>query len=300
VTETAPARPDAPFSRVERFASVASTNDVVRGWLTHGTPEVCVAVADEQTAGRGRMGRTWTAPPGAALLLSLGFRPAWLRPDHAWRLSATVALAMSDAAEEAAGLPEGAVRLKWPNDLVVETSGPHTPLAGVTSAEEAAARLGGPLELRKLAGVLGESEGLGTEVPRVIVGIGINADWPATGFPPELAAAMTSLREAAGGRPVDRELLLASFLAHLEGRLGALRSGYFDIATWAGRQALPDRLVRLEGYPAHEGEDLVVEGVDGASGGLVVRHPAEGSTSWTVHAGEVTHVRFAARLGSGV
>ena len=104
---------DAPFiSRQERFASIGSTNDVVRAWLAGGTPEVCLAVADEQTAGRGRAGRSWQAPPGAALLLSLGFRPGWLPPERVWRLPATVSLAMADAAEEAAGLPDGAIRLK--------------------------------------------------------------------------------------------------------------------------------------------------------------------------------------------
>jgi BirA family biotin operon repressor/biotin-[acetyl-CoA-carboxylase] ligase len=63
------------FARVERFARLGSTNDVVRDWLANGEREICVAVAGEQTAGRGRNGRTWTAPPGAALLLSLGLRP---------------------------------------------------------------------------------------------------------------------------------------------------------------------------------------------------------------------------------
>ena len=58
------------LARQERFERIGSTNDAVRAWLDAGTPEVCLAVADEQTAGRGRAGRTWTAPPGAALLLS--------------------------------------------------------------------------------------------------------------------------------------------------------------------------------------------------------------------------------------
>ena len=70
------------LTRQERFTTVGSTNDVVRGWLDQGTPEVCLAVADEQTAGRGRDGRTWTAPPGAGLLCSVGFRPTWLAPDR--------------------------------------------------------------------------------------------------------------------------------------------------------------------------------------------------------------------------
>ena len=128
------------LARQERFASVGSTNDVVRDWLASGTPEVCLAIADEQTAGRGRDGRRWESPAGAALLLSLGFRPDWLPPDRAWRLVATTSLAMADAAEEAGGLADGAIRLKWPNDLVVE---------GVDG--------GG---VRKLAGLLGETDGL--------------------------------------------------------------------------------------------------------------------------------------------
>ena len=58
-------------------------------------------------------------------------------------------------------------------------------------------------DIRKVAGVLGETEGLGTADPRVVVGLGINADWRAADFPPELADSMTSLREASHGRPVD-------------------------------------------------------------------------------------------------
>ena len=95
------------IARQERFARVPSSQDVVRGWLDAGTPEVCLAIADEQTAGRGRTGRTWLAPPGRGLLLSLGFRPTWLAPAHAWRLAATVSLAMADAAEDAAGFATG-------------------------------------------------------------------------------------------------------------------------------------------------------------------------------------------------
>ena len=94
------------LARQEQFAVVGSTNDVVRDWLAAGTPEVCLAVADEQTSGRGREGRTWIAPAGGALLLSLGFRPTWLAPDRVWRLAASASLAMAEAAEHVAGLPE--------------------------------------------------------------------------------------------------------------------------------------------------------------------------------------------------
>ena len=165
---------EAPFlSHQERFAVVGSTNDVVRGWLAAGTPEVRLAVADEQTAGRGRAGRSWQAPPGGALLLSLGFRPTTIPPGLVWRLPACVALAMADAAEEVAALADGTIGFKWPNDLVVDN-----------------AAAGG---VRKVAGVLGESDGLGSDDPRVVIGIGINADWRRDDFPLELADSMTSL-----------------------------------------------------------------------------------------------------------
>ncbi|MBI2775653.1 MAG: biotin--[acetyl-CoA-carboxylase] ligase [Chloroflexi bacterium] len=285
-----------PFvSRLARFERVGSTNDVVRGWLADGLDEVCVAVADEQTAGRGREGRTWTARPGAALLLSAGFRPAWIAPDRAWRVAGIVALAMADAAEDAAGLGGGTIRLKWPNDLVIVTAGPGASLrADDPDAAGALARLAAPLEIRKLAGILGETEGLGTDDPRVVVGIGINADWDARDFPAALAGSMTSLRDASGGRPIDRDALLDGFLARLETRLAALREGRFDVAEWTARQVTTGHLVRLHG---HGGDESLVRaiGVDGASGALVVE-PLDGdgrARERAVMAGEVVHVRLA-------
>ena len=180
------------FSRVEHFASVTSTNDVVRGWLAAGKPEVCVAVADEQTAGRGRNGRAWVAPLGSSLLASLGFRPTWLPPADSWRLAALVAMAMADAAEDHAGMTEGAIRLKWPNDLVIVGGGPDALLVGDLSADEARQRQAGPITLQKLAGILGETDGLGTEDPRVVIGIGLNADWDDAEVPAELPAELPS------------------------------------------------------------------------------------------------------------
>ena len=146
---------EAPFlARQERFRLVASTNDVVRGWLATGTPEVCVAVADEQSAGRGREGRSWLAPAGRALLLSLGFRPNWLAPEQAWRLAAVASLAMADAAEEVAGLRDGTVRLKWPNDLVVvpDEDATATPAVAAGRAGAGSHRPGGRSSSRSASG----------------------------------------------------------------------------------------------------------------------------------------------------
>jgi BirA family biotin operon repressor/biotin-[acetyl-CoA-carboxylase] ligase len=261
---------DTPFlARRERFAVAGSTNDIVRDWLAAGEPEICLAIADEQLTGRGREGRTWSAPAGRALLLSLGFRPTWLAPARVWQLAGTVSLAMAEAAERVAGLVSGAVRLKWPNDLVLETDG----------------------AIQKLAGVLGETDGLGGDDPRAVIGIGINADWPATEFPLELAATMTSLREASGGQPLDADRLLDTFLDGLEPRIEALRGGSFDANGWTDRQLTTGRLVRLVG---HDGVEETVRALrsDPSSGALVVADPRTPAGERAVVSAEIRHVRL--------
>jgi BirA family biotin operon repressor/biotin-[acetyl-CoA-carboxylase] ligase len=255
---------------------------------------VGLAVADEQTLGRGRAGRGWTAPPGVALLLSTGFRPTYLEPPLVWRLAAIVALAMADAAEDTAGLPDGAIRLKWPNDLVVETGGPGALLGAETELRAARERLEAPVELRKLGGVLGETDGLGTPDPRAVVGIGINADWPAESFPPELAAGMTSLRVASGGRPIDRMALLEGFVGRLEPRLEALRSGRFPVGDWVDRQATTGRIVRLAESGDGPPREVRAIGVDPVAGGLVVADPAAPGGERIVLAADVDRVRVVA------
>ncbi len=274
-------------AHLERFASVGSTNDVVRGWLAAGTPEVCIAVADEQSAGRGRAGRSWQAPSGSALLLSAGFRPTGLPPQRAWQLAAIVSLAMAEAAEETAALQPGSIRLKWPNDLVVESR----PGGGGAEGSQTPG-------FRKLGGVLGESDGLGMADPQVVVGIGLNVDWAEAGFPPELGATMSSLR-VAGGDDVrlDREVLLSAFLGRLAERHAALRSGVFDEAGWADRQSTTGRRVRVE-----TGDGTVIEatgvGVDPASGALRIRTDDGRELETTV--GEVVHVRLAGSIEARV
>ena len=309
------AHADAPFfSRQQHFASVASTNDAVAGWLMHGTPEVCLATADEQTSGRGREGRTWTAPAGSSLLLSLGFRPTWLAPERTWRLAAVVSLAMADAAEEVAGLADGAIRLKWPNDLVVEferapDSGPANsqappyggappappPPAPPPPATEPATGARPESAIRKLAGVLGETSGLGTDDPRVVIGIGINADWRRSDFPPDLAAGMTSLLDASGGRPVDRVQLLDAFLGRLEMRVEGLRQDHFALSDWQERQVTTGRLVDLV-YPDASRVTVTALGVDAHTGGLVVD---DAGTECVIHSAEILHVRLAAAAVAG-
>jgi BirA family transcriptional regulator, biotin operon repressor / biotin---[acetyl-CoA-carboxylase] ligase len=257
------------LARYERFDVVGSTNDVVAGWLRDGTPEVCAAVADVQSAGRGRDGRTWQAPPGAALLCSVGFRPSWLAVGHLWRLSAIASLAMADACEVAGGLRHGAIHLKWPNDLVVidHSTG----------------------EVRKLAGVLGETQGIGTDDPTVVVGIGANVTWSRDRFPADLAGSMTSLSELSPGKLVDREVAIHVFLQRLEGLVTALRAGDFPAEAWSRRQLTNGMIVMLD-QPDGTAERVVAEDVDTETGALLVRGTADDNRR-SVVVGEIRHLR---------
>jgi BirA family biotin operon repressor/biotin-[acetyl-CoA-carboxylase] ligase len=285
-------------ARLERFAVVSSTNDVVRDWLAAGVPEVCVAVADHQQAGRGRQGRSWVAPAGTGLLLSLGTRPAWIDPGRAWRVAAVVSLAAAEAAEAASGLAPGTIRLKWPNDLVVDEHAAGGDDDGDGRARTAGGRAAAPCAgCRKLGGVLAEGSDLGGPDPRLVVGLGLNVDWEAGRFPPDLAAAMTSLRVLAG-RPVSREDVLAAFLERAKVHLDALRDGRFALDGWAARQLLPGTSVRLTGSGGADGEWRVLA-VDDTSGALVVADPAAAGGERRVMAGEAVHVRPIDGPGAG-
>ena len=254
-------------ARLEHFRAVDSTQRVVREWLDAGQAEVAVAVAEHQTAGRGRQGREWLAPPGAGVLLSAGFRPVDLPARHGWRLAAIVALAMRDAAEDVAGLRDGTLWLKWPNDLVAE--GPRSALV-------------------KVAGVLGETASRDDSVDSAVIGIGINSDWRAADFPWSLAASMTSLRELSGGRSIDNAALLDAFLARLEPRYEALRAGTFDAAGWSTAQFTTGRYVVVD--LAAESLQGIATGVDPESGALLVE--AEDHTVRSIDSGEVVRCRI--------
>jgi BirA family biotin operon repressor/biotin-[acetyl-CoA-carboxylase] ligase len=162
--------------KVLRFESLPSTNTALARLASEGAAEGVSIVADEQTAGRGRLQRAWSSPKGAGLYFSILLRPAI--PQNYWPLiTFMAALAVGDALREAAGVQTD---IKWPNDIL--------------SGE------------RKICGILAEA--IDTSAGRaVIVGIGINLTQNA--FPPELAYAATSVAEATGQRP-DREQILAA------------------------------------------------------------------------------------------
>ena len=230
---------------------VGSTNDEAKRLAAQGAVEGTVVVAEEQSAGRGRLGRRWVAPPGTCLLCSILFRPA-LRLSETVQLTMLCALAAADALQEVAGLHAA---LKWPNDLLV---------AG-----------------RKLAGLLSESGVTGERVDYVVVGMGINVNVP----PQELgrldSRATSVLAET--GRRVERNLLLASLLTGVEERYYQLQAGHSPHAEWAARLATLGRTVTVT---AAGGQiSGTAEAVD-EDGALLVRTPD--GTLHRLLAGDVT------------
>ena len=220
---------------VEHVAETGSTNADLLAAARDGAPAGTVRHTDHQTAGRGRLGRTWEAPPGASLLCSILLRPPSGAPVH--RCTQAVAVAAARACERELGFTPV---LKWPNDLVVGD--------------------------RKLAGVLAEALVEGGSVTAVVVGIGMNLRWPRP-MPGELAATATSANHHTTV-PVERDRVLAALLEELAALLpGDVRTAYRARLGTLGQEVtvqLPGGEV-LEGRAVDVGEagDLLVAPHDG-------------------------------------
>jgi BirA family biotin operon repressor/biotin-[acetyl-CoA-carboxylase] ligase len=178
-----PAHPASRF-RIRHVAETGSTNADVAADAAAGEPEGLVVVADHQTAGRGRLGRTWVAPAGSALLTSILLRPP---PAAAHMAVAAVACAAAAACGDRPGI-------KWPNDLVADDG-------------------------RKLAGILAEAS-VAEHMTAVTVGLGLNL-WLPPEFPEELRSTACGL-DALGGPIPSRDEMLAAVLTELEPRYAHL------------------------------------------------------------------------------
>lgn len=232
---------------IEAHATIGSTNDRARALLSEMDADGRVVVADEQTAGRGRRGRSWLSPPGLNLMVSVALRPK-LAAREAWQLGLASALAVANACSSVA-----LVSLKWPNDLV--------------SADGA-----------KVGGLLIETLFSGERMTGAVVGVGLNVNWARGDMPPEIAADATSLSDLAGV-PVDRVALLRNLLESIEAEISAIEAGespldrYRAACTTLGELvtvATPDgsllgRAVDLDAtgaliVEAHDGRHVVASG----------------------------------------
>lgn len=238
---------------VEWHPQVGSTNVVAGQAAARGAAEIRAVVADEQTAGRGRQGRTWAAPPGTSLLHSLLVRPR-VRAPALGLLPLLTGLALAEAVDGLLAGPE--VALKWPNDLLV----------------------GG----NKAAGILVEGLAGGAYA----VGIGVNVDWRGVERPAALAASATSLAEAAG-TGVDRWALFGVLAGTFAARYaawqddpGAFLDDYRSRCATLGAQVSAERA----GVPVRG----LATGV--ADDGALELRDADGATLRLL-AADVTHVR---------
>jgi len=228
---------------------------VARELAAQGAPEGTLVIADEQTAGKGRLGRRWLAPPGTSLLMSLLFRPRSPISDlqsptsnlhspfsihQAQRLTMICSLAVVEAIEAVTGL---AAAIKWPNDIVVQG--------------------------KKAGGILTELGATGERLDYAVVGLGLNVnlDFGTVEAMGELAATATSLSQELG-REVSQLALLWRILENVESRYQRLEAGELPHGEWASR------LMTLHNHIVVDTPQGAVEGwaedVD-ADGALILR-----------------------------
>lgn len=231
------------------FERTGSTNDIVTSLARQGAPAGIVAFAEEQTAGRGRLGRRWQSDPRLGLWFSILLRPEM--PLAQWpRLTLWIAYAVARGIRECAGVE---LMLKWPNDLYA--SG------------------------RKLAGILVESSA--GENAFATAGIGLNVNH--TSFPGPLDATATSLRIETGAL-IERNALAAAILVAIDQSFSLIPSRFHEILDWAsGADYLLGRWVSaMAGAATHEG---CAQGLD-SDGALLIRTAA--GEVIRVNSGEVT------------
>ncbi|MBI1877499.1 MAG: biotin--[acetyl-CoA-carboxylase] ligase [Chloroflexi bacterium] len=250
-----------------------STNTELKRLARWGAPEGLLYLTDEQLVGRGRLERSWQAPAGSSLLMSLLFRPAGLvAPHQAQRLTMLCALALADAIELHTELSPG---LKWPNDLVW-------------------------IDGKKLAGILTELDIEDDKLNWAVVGLGLNvnvdfsrqtqAEPDRPGRPgsggPSLAQTATSLSMIMGRDTGGLRLsILQSFLFNVEQRYEALRRGKLPHHEWQERLVGIGRPVTVTNLGEAHRYEGTLAGVD--ENGAILLTQADGSTV-TIFAGDVT------------
>lgn len=257
--------PAGPFSSIDVIAETPSTNEALAEKAVDSS-DLSVLTADFQSAGAGRRGRGWTAPPRSSVLVSVLLRPgesAWTPDAYGW-LPLLGGLAVTESLRAVAGLETG---VKWPNDV-----------------------LAGPAE-KKLAGVLARAVTIGSETA-VVLGAGVNVSLAADELPVDTA---TSVR-LAGGTTTDRDTILRAYLRRLAYWYAAMRDADGDAGSAGLAAAVRENTLTLGRTVSAElpgGERLTgsARAIDDA-GRLVI---AAADDTHHVSAGDVLHLRAGER-----
>jgi BirA family transcriptional regulator, biotin operon repressor / biotin---[acetyl-CoA-carboxylase] ligase len=199
------------------FFELDSTNIYARQLAEHGALGGEVVIAEQQTRGRGRLGRSWISPPGINLYLSIVLRPT-LAPGHTPQITLMAGVALADTVASFLSSPAA---IKWPNDILV--SG------------------------KKVAGILTEASSISERIEFVILGIGVNINFPLESMPESIRHRATSLLIVTG-KPIRREVFLRRLIQDLDRCYGMLEeSGFGALAPfWEARFNLRNRRVRVE------------------------------------------------------
>ena len=251
-----------PVGGVRYFEKTSSSNDEAALWIEEGAPDLALVVANQQTAGRGRMGRTWHTPAGASLAFSLVLYPVQDGPYVLPRLTALGALAVCDALQSEYDLRP---KIKWPNDVL--------------------------LDRRKVSGVLVEAQWSGAELSALILGIGINVA-PASVIEDSQLRFPATCVENVVGHPVDRVELLGSVLSKVMEWRPRLASQAF-LQAWEERLAFRGEWVRVsqDQSSGKDGLPHELEGIPTAvHEGQVIGLAPDGSLRLRTRTGEITTI----------
>jgi BirA family transcriptional regulator, biotin operon repressor / biotin---[acetyl-CoA-carboxylase] ligase len=239
--------------RIYTFESIDSTNNCAKAVAGCGAQEGTVVFAEQQTAGRGRLGRPWQANPFENLTFSIVLRPK-LNAEGFNLLPLYTAVAVAEAVEKTTKLP---VECKWPNDLLIGK--------------------------KKFAGILIEGSIKDNAIEYVVIGVGINVNQMQ--FAGELEAKATSLRVACN-KEIDRSALLRDVLQNLERHYKQMSSGGFQsiLSAWLSRSSMINKPISI----SQQGNIIsgIVKGIT-TEGGLILQ---TGGLEKTVFAGDVTVV----------
>lgn len=243
-----------PIGEIRYFDTIGSTNDYAMQWANDGAGDLSLVLADEQTAGRGRLERKWFTPPDSALAMSLILRPTGDEIAYIPRTTALLAISLVDSLRQR-GLDS---QIKWPNDVL--------------------------LNGKKVAGILVESTWTGNNPNVMILGMGVNVLKASVPSANELLFPATSIEDQLG-KPPAREELLKDILTALLNWRSKLGTDLF-FTTWEQNMAFLGQRVRVW----RNQEKTVIGELNGLNPDGSLNLQDENGNSVTVHFGEV-HLR---------